>query len=331
MDHSSHKICVVLTVLNEGKGMSKLLDSLLNQSLTPDEIIIVDGGSTDGTIENLKQYSDKIVAIKYFVEEGVNIAKGRNIAISKAMGDIIAVTDGGCIPENKWLEELITPLLFNSSLGAVAGYLNPVFDTRFELFAGLLSLPTYAEDETKRMFYGRSSAFRREVWEKSGGYPEWLYTAEDSLFAKKVLQLGYRVGYAPGSILSWKPRSTLRKFFKMFFLYGRGQGRINDINLNGCFYWLKYYFVLILSMVLGFLYPYSWILSTIVILYLYKILVFKQMPLIRSKSDDRMRELYVPVMIVARNISSNLGSIFGYYEYKRNPIFKKKLDEYTLQ
>jgi succinoglycan biosynthesis protein ExoA len=64
----------------------------------------------------------------------------------------------------------------------------PETSTHLERYSGLLSLPDHTSKEQEGLFYGRCSAFRRKAWELVGGYPEWLYTAEDSLFALSAKQ-----------------------------------------------------------------------------------------------------------------------------------------------
>lgn len=328
MTAPENKISVILTVLNEKAGLTALLDALLSQSWLADEIVIVDGGSTDGTIETLQNYATRNNTIKFYIERGVNIARGRNIAIAHATGNIIAVTDGGCLPDKDWLKELVTPLLENSTYGAVAGTFKVDWRTRFEYFSGLLSLPQDSADDKTRMFYGRSSAFRKSAWQVAGGYPEWLYTAEDTLFAQRVLQLNYRVALAEKSILYWRPRPTLKKLAKMFFLYGRGQGRINQVNMQGARFWLRNHALWIGTLMLGLYSPWVWILSVFAFAYLYKILIAPQMPTIRQQTDDVWREIYVPLIIVTRNISTNLGGVVGTYEHSHRPYFRQKLEKY---
>lgn len=326
-----HKVSIILTILNEGKGLIPLLDALLSQSHAADEIVIVDGGSTDSTPDVLQEYADHHEILKFFTVSGVNIARGRNIAISHATGNIIAVTDGGCLPDKNWLKELVTPLIKNDVYGAVAGTFKIDSHTRFEYFAGLLSLPQHSEDDKTRMFYGRSSAFRKSVWEEAGGYPEWLYTAEDTLFACRVLQLNYPVALARHSILSWRPRPNLKKLAKMFFLYGRGQGRINQVNMQGTRFWLRNHAIWISTLLMGLYSPWIWILSLFACGYMYKILIATQMSAIRELSNDRWREIYVPMIIVTRNISTNIGSVVGAYEYSHVTHFRERLDEYMRE
>ena len=99
------KSSFIATVFNEEKNIESFLDSLLNQTEKPNEIVIVDGGSKDKTYEILKEYSKKNKLIKVYQEKGSNIARGRNIAISKAKEDIILVSDAGCILDKDWIRD----------------------------------------------------------------------------------------------------------------------------------------------------------------------------------------------------------------------------------
>lgn len=325
---SDHEVSVILTVLNEGKSIGALMEALLNQTYHPAEIVIIDGGSIDNTVEILREYCKKDERIKFFVEPGVNIAGGRNLAIKRSRCTIIAVTDGGCRPAPNWLEEIVRPLFEDKTTGAVAGAFEINWRTRFEYFSGFLCLPKDNEDEERRLFYGRSSAFLREAWERAGGYPEWLYTAEDTLFALKVRQLGYRVAYASRSIVSWRPRPTLRKLARMFFLYGRGNGRINRGSIEGTLYWLRNHSLWVVSLAGGFIFPWLWILTLLVLGWLYVTMVLPVLREVRHTTDNLWREIYVPLIVMTRNISNNLGYLVGHWEYYCKPQFQDKLNEY---
>ena len=229
-------IAIISTVLNEHNSIKNLLDAFLAQTRKADEIIIVDGGSTDGTLELLQDYARNNPSLHYIVAKGVNIAQGRNIAIAHATAGIIAATDGGCHPESTWLEELVKPLLDNPDFAAVSGVRKVESINLFELFAGVLSTSGNSANEHDRVFHGRNSAFRKSIWTAAGGYPEWLYTAEDTLFAQKAKALGCRVALASNAVVSWRPRPNLKKLAKQYFLYGRGTGRIAQADLTAAFY-----------------------------------------------------------------------------------------------
>ena len=85
------QISVICTVLNEGEAVKKLLTSLAAQTLQPNEIIFVDGGSTDSTVAVIKACAaDMQLPLQVIVAPGANISQGRNIAIEAAVGPIIA-------------------------------------------------------------------------------------------------------------------------------------------------------------------------------------------------------------------------------------------------
>ncbi|MDZ4229371.1 MAG: glycosyltransferase, partial [Patescibacteria group bacterium] len=99
------KVSVVITVKNEADTIESLLQSLRAQTKKPDEIIVVDAGSTDDTSKIVKRYS-----ITYRVcDRGTNRAKGRNFGIRASRNKIIAVTDAGCRADQHWLERLTKP------------------------------------------------------------------------------------------------------------------------------------------------------------------------------------------------------------------------------
>ncbi len=323
------KITLITTVLNDEEGIKNLFDALLCQIRMPDEIIVVDGGSKDKTVTTVESYIAKFNQLIILQASNTNISQGRNLAISNASYPIIVVTDAGCRPEKHWVLEITKPLLDNNEIAAVSGKVIPETSSVLEYYSGLLSLPDHTTKEQEELFYGRGSAFRKTLWENVGGYPEWLYTAEDSLFALAAKKQGFSILHNPKAIIYWRPRNSLRKIAKMFFLYGKGNGRIlwgGDI--QGVFYWLRNHGVLLLSFLLGFIYPFTWLLTVFLALYLYKLIAYPSLIKIRKIDNDWRREIYVPLITFTRNISSNLGHLFGFIEYKTNPIFKTNLDKY---
>ena len=315
-------VAVIATVLNERHSIQALLNAFLAQTLVPDEITVVDGGSTDGTIEVLKSYQNKCAVLKVHVEPGVNIARGRNIAIHRSSCSIIAVTDGGCRPEPNWLEELVRPLLDDPSYGAVAGMQRIVGANRFEEFAGLLSTSVNSAVEDDRMFYGRNSAFRKTIWAGTGGYPEWLYTAEDTLFALRAKALGCRVALSDRAVVSWRPRPNLRKLCKQYFLYGRGSGRIGRSDMRTVIYHLRNHALWMLPLVLASFFPWLLLVTAGVLAFLYATLVKPILVSTRRRTDAGGSGFYVPLIVMARSLYNNFGQLVGSWEYRRIEPFR---------
>lgn len=314
---STESVAVITTVLNERESIQALLEAFLAQTRVPDEIVVVDGGSTDGTVELLRDYAARHAIVKLHVEPGVNIARGRNIAIHRCTCSIVAVTDGGCHPEPNWLEELVRPLLDDPGYGAVTGARRIVGANRFEEFAGLLSTSVNATNEGERMFHGRNSAFRKSVWADVGGYPEWLYTAEDTLFSLRAKALGCRVALAEQAVVSWRPRPSLRKLCKQYFLYGRGTGRIGNADMRTVAYHLRNHALWILPLVVAPFFPWLLLVTAGVLAFMLVTLVKPVLQSVRQRTRIGGAAFYVPLIVMARSLCNNVGQLVGHWEYRR--------------
>ena len=96
-------VTLITTVYNEERSIGPLLGSLIAQSRQPEEIIIVDAGSTDRTQEIISDYLARGLPAKLIVEPGASRSRGRNLAIEQARGEIIACIDAGCLAKRDWL------------------------------------------------------------------------------------------------------------------------------------------------------------------------------------------------------------------------------------
>src|SRR5437667_8612464 len=119
-------VSVVATVKNECDSIEAFLSALLNQSRAPDEIVISDGGSTDGTPEAIRRaIANAATRLRLIQAPGTNIAQGRNRAIASCSGSIVAVTDAGTKPRPDWLERLVRPLETDPSIAVSGGFFEP--------------------------------------------------------------------------------------------------------------------------------------------------------------------------------------------------------------
>jgi glycosyltransferase involved in cell wall biosynthesis len=233
------RISVVVTVRDDRDGLLELIPALAAQTQLPDELVIVDGGSEDGTAQLLGELAVPGVEVRYRVEPGTNIAAGRNAAIRLARHDRIAVTDAGCRPDAGWLQALQRAL---DDADLVGGIFVTDWATPFEHVIALTHYPLEEELDqpsllvklSHRLFGrhylpyragARSMAFTREAWTAVGGFPEFVYAGEEQAFVRAVEGLGFRTALAPAAKVSWRPPETWAATAKMFYRYCRGDVR----------------------------------------------------------------------------------------------------------
>lgn len=215
---------MIATVRNEAGSVESFLAALLAQSRLPDEIVLVDGGSRDGTVAAIRRISEAAqVPIRLIEAPGSNISRGRNIAIENASCETIAVTDAGTTPRSDWLERLIAPLEADSGLAVASGFFLPGgADWRHRTLAVTITPQREEIDPAAFLPSSRSIAFRRSWWRLVGGYPEWLMHCEDLVFDLDIRKEGGRFAFAPEAIVVWDARPDLRALARQYFDYARG-------------------------------------------------------------------------------------------------------------
>lgn len=220
------RVSVVATVRNERHALPAFLDAILGQTRSPDEVIVVDGGSRDGSLELLVEQASIRPELRVERLAGANISEGRNAAIRVATGSVIAVTDAGTVAAPDWLARLVEPFEDDAEVGVASGWFRPGGRAWFERCLGAVITPHLLEVDAERFLpSSRSVAFRRGWWERVGGYPEWLSHCEDLVFDLELRRLGALFVFSPDAVVTWSARSSLPRFFRQYFLYARGDGQ----------------------------------------------------------------------------------------------------------
>ncbi len=266
------KVSVCITVFNEEGSISRLLNSLLDQTTKPGEIVIVDGDSKDKTVQIIRHYQKKDKRIKLLIEPG-SVAHGRNTVIELAKYPIIASTDAGCIARNDWLEKITEPFK-HKNVGLVAGFYKMAAGNSMQramnVFHGI-----YPDkfDPTSFLPSARSVAFRKKAWERVGGYSEKLEKAgEDTHFFYKIVKHDVKIVRVKEAIVEWKESATFNfsDSMKKFYSYAKGDAQagiwwhpekqLASHNIKVSLIYLRYILGLIL-VIFGFTNPLLWNLA----------------------------------------------------------------------
>jgi len=220
------RVTVVMTVKNDPAGCRLTLSSLLRQTRPPDEIVVVDGGSTDETAAVVRQLHSGNPTVRLIVSPGANIAAGRNIGTQAAVGEIVATTDAGCRAAPDWLANLVRPFDEDPNAEFVAGLYRVEGHTLFETVVGLTTMRGQLDPVCPETFNpsGRSLAYTKAVWSRAGGWPEWVDFSEDTLFDHKMRQLNVQWRFAGDAVVDWRPRRSLHALARQFYHYGTGRG-----------------------------------------------------------------------------------------------------------
>lgn len=234
------KVSVVIPTLNSAETLDSCLASVrANKSNYKYEIIVIDGGSTDQTVDIAKQYADVV-----FISDTHFAGTNRNKGVKAAQADIICFTDSDCVVPEDWIESLVSRLLdLNGEDNKVAGVGSgniPLLENpsltelaiskaiRSPLVAfGARNVTLYNKERQVWHNPPMSSAYFKKILEEVDGFSEtYAYGGEDVELDARITQRGYKLYYIPGGIVLHKHRSDFKKFVRQMYLFGKGKIRV---------------------------------------------------------------------------------------------------------
>lgn len=228
---SMSAVSVISTVLNEARDIEALVDSLMRQTLAPAEVIIVDGGSTDGTWERLQAAKAKYPNLIPVRDESCRlplspgpISRGRNVAVRAATSSIVACVDAGCTYQPDWLDRLTASIRRGESEYALGGSaIDPDRRTVWDIASAPFFGVKLSADARTKSCTARSMAFRKQLWEKVGGFPEQFLFGEDTVFDLKARALVVP-HFAEGAKAFYRPQHALASALRLMARYAVSDG-----------------------------------------------------------------------------------------------------------
>lgn len=199
-------VSIICPIYNGELFIDKLIPALLNQDFPHQkyEIIIIDNGSNDLTLEKLKNYP-----VQVFSEPVIKSSYGaRNLGINSAKGDILAFIDSDCIAESNWLKEGVESLLKNGA-DMIAGHVhfifkNPtspweIFDATFHMNQELSSTKGYSA--TANLFV------KKELFHQLGLFNSKSTSGEDKAWTSKAVASGKKLIYEKNATVNHPTRN----------------------------------------------------------------------------------------------------------------------------
>ncbi len=200
----AHKVCflsVVVPTLNESLNIARTLRYI--SSIDPlAELIVVDGGSTDGTIEIAKKYANKVIVAKTGT-----IGAARNVGAKAAKGEVILFVDADTLPHVEFIEKIRTICSRDHKVVGAGCLIMPRGVNFFEsLFFYFLNFLVYLSVQVGRpSIAGSCVAYRRKAFWKVGGFDEEMAASEDQDLCNRISKRG-QVVFSPRIIAYTSPR-----------------------------------------------------------------------------------------------------------------------------
>jgi len=233
------KLSAIIPAHNEEEFISKCLDSLIKQTYSDYEIIVVNDGSTDNTEDIVKGFQKKDSKIKLIsFKKGHSAAFGRNQAVKMATGQVVIFIDADQFVEtnflfriannfkNKFKEKEIDALI-GKVLGASKTFIGKCYNARKWLF-------WLTRQKKKKIFTqenpGCILAIKRELYHEMGGFDEKLFYREDTYFEQKAKK-DYTVLFVPDLYIYHYDPNSWKEMVRHARWVGKGLG--TDIKKSG--------------------------------------------------------------------------------------------------
>ena len=192
------------------------IEGALSQTMPPDEILIIDDGSTDRSVELASAYL-QVRVIRHETNKGLAVA--RNTALREAKGEFLAALDADCVAKPTWLQTLVAIMDASPDIVGCSGMLVENFsDTAADRFRAI-HIPQHWGGELvicPRFLMGANTVFRTSALREIGGYDEKFQTnGEDVDICHRLYRNGYILAYEPSAVAFHLRRDTMRSVLNM--------------------------------------------------------------------------------------------------------------------
>jgi len=214
------RVSLYIPCLNVEGYIAPVLEGVLHQSLPVDEILIVDDGSTDRTVEIAGRYPVTIVRH----ERNRGLAPARNTGFLRSRNDLVAALDADCVPDATWLETLVSAMA-NPSVALAGGKL---VETRLDSVADRWRQSHMPQDwgdariVNPKFVFGSNTVARKSAVDEVGGYDERMRTnGEDVDLSQRLRARGHDFIYEPAALVRHLRRDSVASVLSAYWRWWR--------------------------------------------------------------------------------------------------------------
>lgn len=227
-------VTVVLPMLNEMSAIRACLDRFAAQTYGVDDldVVVVDGGSTDGSRELVEDYSKENPWCRVVDNPARKAAAAFNVGVQEAKGSVLILFSSHGEPMPDYVEESVR-VLKESGAAGVGGQYHHVGTDPTSSAIGLAMVSPFGMASPHRTVVDRREvdtishpAYDIEVMRQVGPFDERLERNSDYEFNHRVREAGYELVVDPAIESIYRPRPSLKALARQFWWYGRWKARV---------------------------------------------------------------------------------------------------------
>lgn len=220
-------ITVICPVYNEEEHIENILKFFVESKPDDKELILVDGGSTDRTVEIISDWIKKYNNIRLLHNQSKYVPFALNLAIKNSIGDPIIRLDAHTLYEKNYFEKILETFE-RTDADIVGGPMRKIGKTDFQLAVAYATTSMFGIGDSKihKIDYNGESdhvylgAWRRKLFDDIGYFDETLIRNQDDEFHYRAKSLGKKIYLSSDIVSYYYPRKNFKSLFKQYFQYG---------------------------------------------------------------------------------------------------------------
>lgn len=212
------RVSLYIPCYNVDQFIARCIDGVLAQTHRVDEILIIDDGSTDRTIELANRYP--VTIVRHPVNKGLGAA--RNTGLKTAQNELVASLDADCVADPRWLETLVLEMADPNKTVVGGKLVETMLLSRADRWRRAHMSQDWGDHRVDNppFIYGNNSLARKSVLLRLGGYSESCRTnGEDVGLSKRLRQENYQTTYLPEATVRHLRQDTLRSILDTYWRY----------------------------------------------------------------------------------------------------------------